>query len=482
MKFHLIILLLWSPILSFTQDGSVIVNYGDQFVEAIQSNDKEETEKIINEIFSKATINSKGVERISGLLSSLKKELLPIEYHHSEVTEFEMSDGSISRILHIYVRKEGSKFWKDIQIRLDAKPPHKLAQLGFIAEVAEPVNLPNGSITQEFTLNWLNNYIDKLNEENDLCGSILVSKGSEVLLERYYGYEDIGKSRKIMKETSFNLGSGNKMFTSVLIADLVYHNKLNYEDKVSKYIPQLSKLEFGNKITIHHLLSHTSGIGEYWTKRFEKEDPALNSLSDYLPFILREDSVFEPGADFGYCNSNFILAGLIIENVTGQSYYDYVAKKIFFPLKMSSSFHYSESQYKQSIAQPHSRDQKGNWKLADEPFAGSSAGGGYSSVRDVWKFSQALVAGSIIPKKYVNEITSIKTENIPGALGYGYGMIIEKHQDVISFGHGGITYGVNFEYRYFPNLDITLVMFCNQDNGAYDDLKKNVIKLINGER
>lgn len=464
------------------QDKLQLIEYGNKFVKAIESNSIKEKEAIVRDIFSSETINTKGIDRILGLLDMLKSDLLPLQYHHSEVSEFNVDGGKINRVLHVYVRKEGSKFWKDIQLRLDPAPPHKIGQLGFIAEVAEPVNLPNGDITQEYTLNWLNDYINKLIEENDLYGSILLTKGNNILLERYYGFEDIDKTRKITKNTSFNLGSGNKMFTSILIAKLVSEGKLNYKDKVIKYLPEFGKIEKSKKVTLHQILTHTSGVGEYWTEEFEKEDPKLDSLPDYLPFIMRENFVFEPGKDFMYCNSNFILAGLIIEKVTGQEYYKYVEENLFKPLNLNSTFHYSKSEYEFGVAQPHSHDENENWKLSEPPFKGSSAGGGYSNVRDIWEFSKKLISGEIISKKYVDIITTSKTNKIQDAMGYGYGMIIEKHQDEISFGHGGTTYGVNFEYRYFPNLDITLVMFCNQDNGAYDDLKKNTIKLISGER
>jgi CubicO group peptidase (beta-lactamase class C family) len=464
------------------QDKSQLIEYGNKFVKAIEVDSNEEKETIVKDIFSSETINTKGVDRILGLLEMLKSDLSPFEYHHSELAEFEMGAGNISRILHVYIRKKGSKFWKDIQLRLDPSPPHKIGQLGFIAEVAEPVNLPNGGITQEYTFNWLNDYINKLIEENELYGSILLTKGNNILLERYYGFEDIEKTRKITKNTSFNLGSGNKMFTSILIAKLVSEGKLKYEDNVIKYLPEFGISEKSKKVTLHQILTHTSGVGEYWTEEFEKEDPELNSLSDYLPFIMRENFVFEPGEDFMYCNSNFILSGLIIEKVTGQDYYKYVEENLFKPLNLNSTFHYTKSEYESGIAQPHSHDDNENWKLSEPPFKGSSAGGCYSNVRDIWEFSKKLISGDIISKKYVDKITTSKTNKIQDALGYAYGMIIEKHQDEISFGHGGTSYGVNFEYRYFPNLDITLVMFCNQDNGAYDDLKRNTIKLITGER
>ncbi len=106
-------------------------------------------------------------------------------------------------------------------MRLDPEPPHKLNKIGFIAEVSEPVTLPNGSIEQKYTLDWLSTYLENLKSKYDLYGSILIAKGDKIIFEKYYGYEDLNKKIPITDKTLFNMASGGKMFTALCIAKLV---------------------------------------------------------------------------------------------------------------------------------------------------------------------------------------------------------------------------------------------------------------------
>ena len=113
---------------------------------------------------------------------------------------------------------------------------------------------------------------------------------------------------------------------------------------------------------------------------------------------------------------------------------------------------------------------------------GSSAGGSFSNVGDMLKFSFALRSGFIISKETLKNMIAVKNNNMAATEDYGYGFILMNSAQELSYGHGGTAKGANFEFRYFPKYDITLVIFSNQDNGAFDDLKRNAIKLITGDR
>lgn len=483
--FCVIVIIVTSNETTFAQtlspaERASIEQYGEEYVSALNAGTPTTYEKVIHAIYAANTLAEIGVARIQKQMERLHNDLGALKHHHSEIAEFNMGD-AISRVLHVYAKPSATAMWKDFQFRLEANPPHKITELAFIAEVAEPVYLPNGAIAEANTLAWLNAYLDKLIAQNDLAGSVLIAEGERIVFERVYGFADAKRAVKVSPETRFNLGSGNKMFTALAVAQLVAAGKLSYNDPLIKFFPDFAPREFAEQATIHHLLSHTSGIGEFWTKEYEKHWHELKSLRDYLPWIYKAGVNFEPGKEFRYSNSNFLLAGLIVEQASGMDYYDYIRKHIYQPLGMTATDSYFRNDAKVNLAAPLKRDGE-SWMTATHGSRGSSTGGGYSTTHDMLKFARGLVAGKILSKENLNTLLASKTRGLSEAFEYGYGFILSNEGNVSSFGHGGIAAGVNFEFRYFPQYDMTFVIFCNQDNGAYDDLRKNVIKLITGAR
>lgn len=461
-------------------DRKSIENYGVRYLHALNAGTAESYTKVIHDVFAAATLQSIGEARLVAQMDRVHKELGELELHHSEVTEF--NEGVAMRyFVHVYAKAKGAKGWKDLQFRLEENPPHKIKELVFIADVAEPVYLPNGAIADSYTLHWLNGYIDKLIAENDLSGSVLIARGDTPIYERVYGFADAQRSVEVSDDTRFNLGSGNKMFTAIAIAQLVEKGKLGYSDPISKFFPDFPDSGFAKKATVHHLLSHTSGVNEYWTEEHEKNRKHISDVKQMLPWVYKVGTAFAPGSEFHYSNSNFILAGLIVEKVSQMDYYSYVRKNIYEPLGMTMSDSYLRDGSVAGLATPLKKAPKG-WEMAGEGLRGTSAGGGYATIRDMLKFSRGLIVGKILSANMLKHLTTSKADGLRAEIDYGYGFELSSEGQVRSFGHGGIATGVNSEFRYFPSEDITLVMFCNQDNGAYDDLRKNIVKLITGMR
>lgn len=457
-----------------------IEQYGERYIAALNSGTAASFAKALDEVYAASTLEKIGHARIQQQMERLHRDLGALEYHHGELAEHKMGE-SLSRVLHVYAKPSGASMWRDLQFRLEAMSPFKITELAFIAEVAEPVYLPNGAITDPNTLSWLNNYLDRLIAQNDLYGSVLIAEGERIVFERTYGFADAKRSVKATAATRFNLGSGNKMFTALAVAQLVAAGKLSYDDPLIKFFPNFPQREFAEKATIHHLLSHTSGLGEFWTEEYQKHRHEIKTLRDYLPWIHKAGVTFEPGKAFQYSNSNFLLAGLIIEQASGKDYYDYIRQNIYQPLGMTATDSYLHNDTQAALAAPLKRDGK-NWIVAEQGWRGSSTGGGYSTAQDILKFARGLAAGKILSPENLQPMLVSKVRGLAEATDYGYGFILSHEGNVPSYGHGGIASGVNFELRYFPQLDMTFVIFCNQDNGAYDDLRKNIIKLITGAR
>lgn len=456
-------------------------DYGRLFIDAVNSDSDSQRKDIIRHIFSESAQSGTGQNRLLDLVKHMHDNFAPLEFHHSEIAEFHGRPG-MSDVLHIYARKKGATMWTDIQFRVDPPPSHKLTSLGFIAEVAEPVYLPNGSIQHKETLAWLDKYIDKLHRDNALYGSITIAIGGTVQYAKHFGFSDADKKKAIDETTLFNLGSGNKMFTALCIAKLAEQGKLKYDDRVTKYLSGFSDMTKADKITIHHMLSHTSGLGEYWAGQNNEAMKKFTTINEHLSLVYQAGFQFDPGSEYGYCNSNYIVLGAIIEKVTGMDYYEFVDQTIYKPSGMSLSGSFTYGDKTKNLAIPLSRSDKNEWIEAQHGTRGSAAGGGYSNAHDILLFSKALKNHVIVKAETFSNMIADKTTGLKDAEGYGYGFILSKSGGQKAYGHGGTSKGVNFEFRYFPAEDITLVVFCNQDNGAYDDLKRNAIKLISGER
>lgn len=476
-KFILFISLISTCLLAQTNQ----TDYGELFIRAINSSSETEQREIISKIFSQSAINEVGVDRLLGLVIQLHNTYAPIKYHHSETLSFNKPEGT-SQIMHIYAKKDGDVMWQDFQMRLDHEPPYKLKTIGFIAEVSEPIALPNGSIEQNETLDWLNSYIQTLNLKYDLYGSILIAKGNNILFEKYFGFADQERTIPINPNSLFGMASGGKMFTALCVAKLVEDKKLDYNDHIVKYIDGFSDKTKADKITIHHLLTHTSGVEHYWWGQKSEAFSNAVTINDHLKMVLDVGLKNDAGKEYEYNNSNYILLGAIIERVSGTDYFTFVKENIFDKAKMNNSGYFTSGA--KNIVSPLVRSEKDDsWiEIERGKGKGSSAGGVYSNVNDMLKFSNALRKNLIVSQETLKNMISIKNNNMIVTEDYGYGFIIQKFAQELSYGHGGTAKGVNFEFRYFPNSDITFVIFSNQDNGAYDDLKRNTIKLISGER
>ena len=215
-------------------------------------------------------------------------------------------------------------------------------------------------------------------------------------LEKAYGLanKDTNTPNKI--DTKFNIGSMNKMFTGVAIAQLAERGKLSFNDTVGKLLPDYPNKEVA-KVTVHQLLTHTSGMGSYHNEAYFSNLDKMKTVGDPLRLFVNDRLAFEPGTRWQYSNSGYVVLGLIIEKVSGQDYFDYVKQHIFKPAGMVNTDSYEISKSVPNLALGYTRmqfgrgpDPSGPRRQNSRPAKGSPAGGGYSRVEDMLKFSVAL--------------------------------------------------------------------------------------------
>jgi CubicO group peptidase (beta-lactamase class C family) len=473
--------------------AQTILDRGPAFVAAVNDTSQASRATQVRALFARETLREVPEEKLLGLFQRLHDDYAPLEHHHTEVA---------GRSLHVFARRAGTKEWKDFQFHFEADPPHGLLGLRFIADVAEPVYLPNGALDSPETLAWLDGYIEKLVREEDLSGAVLLAKGDRVIFERHFGYADTARAVPVTPGTRFSLGSGNKMFTALAVMQLVGEGKLALDQSMAEFVPDFPDPDLARRITVRQLLSHSSGLGDYLTEEFRRDGRRAARIEEFVPFAYAElranGPYFAPGAEHRYSNTGFLLLGRIIERVTGRDYYDFIRERIYAPLAMARSDHYLIDGRTPDLAQPLTRAAAGGsespgaaaggaprrWIEAPHGLRGTSAGGGFSTCADMLRFARALVAGRIVPAETLaTMVVAQPPVHAAEPQEYGLGFLLERSRGgVRSYGHGGTAPGVNFELRCFPGEDITLIAFSNQDNGAYDDLRRNIVKLITGDR
>jgi len=451
-----------------------------KFVDAVNTDDATARGKLLTEIYAPSSLETIGIDRIAGQAAGIRERFGLLDLHHGEFFRFDTGNG-IRLTLHVFAQGKDKAKWFDFQFRTDNGAAPLVTQLIFVAEVTEPVALPNGDIRSKPTLDWLNAYVDRLAREDQFSGSILIASGDDVIFDRTVGVSDAAGEIANTTETRFGMASGGKMFTAIAIAKLVEQGKIAWDTLLLDAVDGFPDSPRAGKVTLRHLLTHTSGIGEYWTDDYEKHWHELKTLRDTLPFVIQADFVAEPGEEFRYSNSNFILLGLAIEKSTGRSYYDFVKKTIFDPLGMKSTGYPDRDSKSANLAQPLIPADDG-WKVANLPLHGTSAGGSVSTTRDMLRFARALVSGKLVKAETLKLMTTSKTAGMSDALDYGFGFIVNRHESGSSFGHGGIANGTDFDLEIFPDKDLTFIIFANRGAPAFDTLKRNAIKLITGER
>lgn len=331
---------------------------------------------------------------------------------------------------------------------------------------------------QDKDFSWLSTYLNQFHQERGFSGAVLVAQHGKILFDQIIGWQDVAKKLSNNSNTRFNLGSGNKMFTSVAIAQLVEAGKLRYEDPIILHLPDYPDQDFAKKATVADLLRHSSGLGDYWTDEYEQHWHRLTTLEERLPFVVKHPIQFEPGEQYSYSNSGFILLGLIIEKVSKQSYFDYIRAHIYQPAGMSQSDSYQNDGSMKDLATAY-EGLGHQWFPARHGLMGTSAGGGFSTIYDMLKFDLALRSNTLVGADYVQRIRTDQTVSGQKDLWqYGYGFIVGQDNGQPRIGHGGRAPGIFFEYYFYPENAYTLILFSNAEGGAPQSLFNKISDFI----
>ncbi len=331
---------------------------------------------------------------------------------------YERLRGMIGQLLDVDLKMDGDEVmltattsdhgdYAELLFDIDAAPPHLIDGYSVALRPARPettlpaLDMPRGIDRQEFTAR-LDAYLTDLTERDLFSGSLLLAREGETLFERAYGLANRDDGIPNRPDTMFDLGSITKIFTKTAIGQLVRDGKLALDDTVLDHLPDYPNHAIGGKITVAHLLDHTSGLGDIFNERYLELRPTLLAPRDFFPLFAGDGPSFEPGEGMQYSNAGYILLGAIVEAASGQPYDDYVRDNIFAPAGMKRSGFVPRDGSDEGVAVGYSRDgsghQSGELRSSSDqlPVRGCPAGSSASSAGDLLKFSRALRDGRLL--------------------------------------------------------------------------------------
>jgi CubicO group peptidase (beta-lactamase class C family) len=311
---------------------------------------------------------------------------------------------------------------------------------------------------------------DRLKAETEagrFSGAVLVARGDELLYAQAHGLADRESGRANTLDTPINLGSMNKMFTAIAIGQLQAAGKLDWNDTVGTHLPDFPNEKIRDQVTIHQLLTHTSGVGSYWNEAYAARKHEIDSQQGFLETFVDEPLLFEPGQGSEYSNGGPVILGLIIEALSGSDYYAYVRKHIYQAAGMKHAAHYLSNDPDPVFALGHMQTDAGAWQDNSEDLGlrGSAAGGGYASANDLHAFALALADESLLTRAQLEELWKPRGQSRPD-FGYGYLFGSGTISDRRWIGHNGGAPGISAEFRYYPDDDLAVIVLANQDRAA----------------
>jgi len=298
-------------------------------------------------------------------------------------------------------------------------------------------------------------------------GTVTVAKEGRPLYAQAFGLANRAWNAKNRIDTRFNLASITKMFTAVAVAQLVEQDKLAYDDPVGKLLPDYPNKEVAQRVTLRHLLSHTSGmIGA--RAQVEKGGGAANprTIDAMVQAFAKEPLSSPPGQQFDYSNAGFILLGAIIEKASGQTYHRYVHDHVFVPAGMTDTDFYELDTDPPNLATGFKDGPNGARldNIFDLGVIGSPAGGAYSTGADMVKFHMALVHHKLLKPSSLETLWTGVTEDATRHTEYGYGAEMETYNGARTVGHGGGWMGITNRFVMLPEQGYTIVVLSNYDD------------------
>jgi CubicO group peptidase (beta-lactamase class C family) len=371
----------------------------------------------------------------------------------------------------LIVRNRLAESWQAIVVQVEPDAPHRVTDLDY-SRARPPRDQPNGArLTPGQVAEKLGAYVDKLAKAEAFSGTVLLARDGKVLATKATGMANRDFAAPNTLDTKFNLGSMNKMFTAVAAMRLVEEGKLSLDDPVGKYLDETwAAADVRAKVKVKHLLTHTSGLGSYFNEAFFKSSRALYRKVDDYKQLVRDDTLqFEPGTKWSYSNTGMLLVGAVIEKASGMDYFDYVRKHVTGPAGMTSTDCYELDAVNPNLAVGYQKQRTPQGvTLRNNIFVhvlrGGPAGGGYSTVQDLFRFGEALRGGTLLSTSSLQQLWSPHPE--VASPGYGYGFATETTTVGRIVGHSGGFTGISAYLSLYLDEGYTVTVLSNYGGAA----------------
>jgi CubicO group peptidase (beta-lactamase class C family) len=325
-------------------------------------------------------------------------------------------------------------------------------------------------------------FVDELVLLDRFSGVVLIARDDEVVWALAAGQAEREAGIPNRMDTRFNLGSMNKMFTAVAILQLMEEGLLALDGTVAEYLPGYPNEEVAARVTIDHLLTHTSGLGDVFTEEFGADPHRYRTTEDWVPLFVDEPLLFAPGERFSYSNAGYVVLGLIIEELSGSTYDEYLREHVFEPAAMTATGFPDVEEAAPDLAVGYTTfDIDGNdtgalsVHTALMPGRGFAAGGGYSTAGDLHRFGAALFGDRLLSPESVDLLTTGKVTVRDQAM-YAYGFFDRVQAGRRVVGHGGGAPGVCSSLSIYPETGYTAVVLSNSDSDCLAVLEQLAVQ------
>ena len=310
--------------------------------------------------------------------------------------------------------------------------------------------------------------------------SVAVVQGGKIVYTHAYGKAHINPDKPATLEMRYSIGSISKQFTAAAILILQEQGKLSLDDVVGKYIPGLTR---GNEVTIRQILSHTSGYQDFWPEDYlmtPMMKPA--TAQQILDAWAKKPLDFEPGTKWQYSNTNFVIAGLIVEKVSGQKLFEFLGEHVFHPLGMKSVWNSDENKLTQTDATPYNRAALGPLRTALKEGRGwmFAAGELAMTAHDLALWDESLIAKTLLkPESYKEMFTEVKLKDGSGT-DYGLGVEVIQRNGHLSIEHDGEVTGFVSDNEVLVDDGVAVAVLTNHMDGGANQIAQLAVATVAG--
>lgn len=402
---------------STTVPDTPVGRVGSELIQHVNGDTPEQIRAWAPTILSPAIDKNDANDFVNGLVSAVH------ESGGVSLTDARTQQGML--VLTVKVHRGGQLVL--FVLAADPAQPGKLghAELVPMDDPATYADWPKGAVSHAEMKRLIHATLDHLVRTNDFSGCVTVADGGKTVFDECRGQAERNFGVPIDHQTKFRVASIGKMFTAVAIGQLVQAGKLSWDSTLAELVPEYPDHTTAKKITVWELLHHTSGLGDVLVPElFAHRENFINPV-DYLGLISRQPILSAPGKDFNYSNAGYVLLGRIIENVSGEGYFNYIQRHVFAPSGMRSSGFVTLDEVTPELAvgyfheSPFSTKWKANWMKI--PFKGGPDGGAYSTNADLLRFAEALRSGKLLKLATLAKMFKDPIPMGPGAITAGFG-------------------------------------------------------------